>query len=276
MIFVFKKWKRFCKTLKEIGITSVTASSLGFSQNGFLVLKHDVETNVKKAYEMAKIESELGHCGSYYVQAYLMNDPKNVLMLQKMQSMGHEVSYHYDVLDSAHGDFELAKKEFKKNLNIFERNGFQIETVCQHGNPLIERIGYTSNRDFFRRPDIQREYSSISDIMVNFKSNKGIDYLYFSDAGRHFKLIYDPLFNDVNKNDDKDVPYGNLSGLTKAISVGGNYIISTHPHRWCSFAFTYLLKNMVFKIVKFVAKLLYRIPFMKKFISKHYGLAKKL
>jgi len=58
--------------------------------------------------------------------------------------MGHEISYHYDVLDSSHGDMEKAIDEFENNKQRFEELGFALKTVCQHGNPVVERVGYTS------------------------------------------------------------------------------------------------------------------------------------
>ncbi|MBO4572320.1 MAG: hypothetical protein J5762_00930 [Clostridia bacterium] len=276
MIFVYRKWNDFCKKLKERSILSIPAKEVTKDLDSYLVLKHDVETNVKKALKMAKIEHKYGHRGSYYVQAYLMNDDGNIEMLKEMQSMGHEISYHYDVMDSSKGDIEKAKLEFQKNKKIFEENGFNLSTVCQHGNPLIERVGYTSNRDFFRNESVRMLYPDLSDIMVNFKSDRETDYLYYSDAGRKFKLIYDPLFNDVVNSNDKNIPYNNLVNLGKVIDKEGRYIISTHPHRWCSSAIIYELKNIVFKIIKVIARLLYKIPFMKKFMGKYYYLAKKI
>ena len=84
MIFVYKKWESFCKRLAEKGIKSIPAREVDGSITNYLVLKHDVETDVGKAFSMAKIESKYGHRGSYYVQAYLVNDDKNVALLKEM------------------------------------------------------------------------------------------------------------------------------------------------------------------------------------------------
>ena len=276
MIFVYRKWDDFCKRLKEKSIVSIPADEITKDLDNYLVLKHDVETSVKKAFKMAKIENKYGHRGSYYVQAYLMNNEKNIRIFKEMQTLGHEISYHYDVMDSTKGDIERAKTEFEKNKKIFEKHGFVLNTVCQHGNPLIERVGYTSNRDFFRNKSVQQLYPEISDIMVNFKSNRNTDYFYYSDAGRKFRLIYDPMFNDIIDSDDKDIPYNNLVGLSKEIDKTGRYIISTHPHRWCSSAVVYEFKNIMFKVIKAIAKVLYKIPFMKKLMERYYYLAKRI
>lgn len=97
MIFVYKVWEKFCSQLDKEGLHSIPACAVTAGKPSYLVLKHDVETNVPRAYKMASIEYTYGHCGSYYVQAYLLDDPKNVELLKDMQKMGHEISYHYDV-----------------------------------------------------------------------------------------------------------------------------------------------------------------------------------
>ena len=186
MIFVYKRWDDFCEKLASNGIVSIPVREIAPPNLDFLTLKHDVETDVKKAYRLATIEHKYGHRGSYYVQAYLMHDAANIRMLQEMQQMGHEISYHYDVMDSCKGDLEKAIAEFEQNRLLFEQNGFTIETVCQHGNPVVERIGYTSNRDFFRSEKVRALYPHIVDVMVNLKSDVPTNFTYYSDAGRVF------------------------------------------------------------------------------------------
>ena len=276
MIFTYKKWESFCKRLASNEFHSISAKDVSSSNNKYIVLKHDVETNVNRAYALAKIENKYGHKGTYYVQAYLLNNSNNLEILKKIQALGHEVSYHFDVMDSCKGDLDKAIKEFESNKEKFESNGFEIKTLCQHGNPIVERVGYTSNRDFFRSERVKASYPHLSDIMVNFKEKYNTEFTYFSDAGRKFKMIYDPLFNDVVKSDDKDIAYKDLNELFDAIDKDGGNIISTHPHRWTKFAALYLIKAFIFKCIKFVAKILVKIPFMKKFMNRFYYLAKKI
>lgn len=276
MIFVYKKWDAFCKRLAESGIYSIPAKDVSADTKKYLVLKHDVETDVGKALEMARIENKYGHKGSYYVQAYLMADKNNIQKLKQIQDMGHEISYHYDVMDSCRGDIEKAIIEFETNRAVFENSGFNLYTLCQHGNPVVERVGYTSNRDFFRNERVSQMYDSLSDIMVNYKEKHQTDYVYFSDAGRKFKMIYDPINNDVVNSDDKNVSYKDLNELFDNLSKEKGNIISTHPHRWTKSTVKYVVKASIFKVVRFIAKILVKIPFMKKFMSRYYHLAKKM
>jgi len=277
-MFIYKQWEDFCKQLNDEGINSVTALSVLEDKKNkpFLILKHDVETNPLKALRLAEIESKYYHHGSYYVQVYLLNNEKNIRTLKKIQKLGHEVSYHHDVMDSNKGDLVKAKDEFHKNVSLFEEHGFQIKTVCQHGNPVIERDGYTSNRDFFRNSEIQEFFSEISEIMVDYKSRINADYKYISDAGYGWKVIYDPENNDVINNSDKDISLHDLDNVLKFIKQHGSVIISTHPHRWNSNLIKARAKDGIFKLIKATAKALLKIPYMKKFMGRFYYLAKKI
>ncbi len=276
MIFVYKKWEAFCRALSERGRMSIPAREVTGETPSYLVLKHDVETSVGNAFRMAEIEARFGHRGSYYVQAYLLADADNVALLRQMQEMGHEISYHHDVMDSCHGDLDAAITEFEANKQLFEAAGFSLITVCQHGNPIVERVGYTSNRDFFRSERVRDLYPEISDIMVNFGEAHGTSYTYYSDAGRRFKQIYDPLTNDLTDSSEKDIPYEDLTALLPHITAGGSHILSTHPHRWTGSALKYRCKAAAFRVIRGTAKLLIKVPFMKKLMSKYYYLAKKI
>ena len=276
MVFEYKKWDEFCNNLHNAGLISIPACEVDRAIGKFIVLKHDVETDVPRALELARIEHKYGHRGSYYVQAYLMQDQKNIEMLKQMQQMGHEISYHYDVMDSNKGDIEKAIVEFEQNKTIFENNGFHIITVCQHGNPIVERIGYTSNRDFFRSQRVQELYPEIADIMVDYKTKYQTDYTYYSDAGRKFCMIFDPLNNDLVNSDDKNEKYEDLNEVFKAITHRESAILSTHPHRWTKSAVEYTVKNGAFKVIKSTAKALLHIPGMKKLMGRYYYLAKKI
>lgn len=275
MMFIYKTWEAFCRKLDQCGIHSIPACEVTAGKGRFLVLKHDVETDVQRAYQISKIESGYGHRGSYYVQAYLLDAAENVELLKQMGQMGHEISYHYDVLDSCHGDLDGAMEEFEENRKRFEACGFPVRTVCQHGNPVAERVGYTSNRDFFRSRRVRQRYPGMMDIMVNFKQDVPAEYLYFSDAGRKFQLIFDPVNNDIKNSDDRNVPFGSLDAILD-YARRESCIISIHPHRWTKSAAVCLLKLGLFKTVRAAAKLMRRIPLMNRLMSRYYYLAKKL
>lgn len=276
-MFLYRVWDGFCRDLQQNQIYGVTAKDvLSNKRNEFIILKHDVETNPVKALRLAQIEHKYGHCGSYYVQAYLLNTPRYVRTLKKIQELGHEVSYHHDVMDSAKGNIADAIEEFDVNLKKFNDENFDAVTVCQHGNPVIKREGYTSNRDFFRDASVQLRYSGIYDIMVNYKEQINVRYKYISDAGYGWKVIFDPETNDVVPSDDKNIPIESIDEIVGMARGKTPLIISTHPHRWQPNRFVAAIRNVIFRTIRAMARVMMKIPFLRRFMEAHYHLAKKI
>lgn len=278
MFFVYKKWDRFCSDLHKKNIYSIRADELitNRSNKKFLIIKHDVETKPKKALILAKIEAKYNHKCTFYVQANILLKHSNIAILKKIQSLGHEVSYHYDVMDSNKGDINKAIIEFENNIKLFKSNGFDIITLCQHGNPVLNRLNYSSNRDFFRSKLVQTKYPNMFDIMVNYKEKINLGYKYVSDAGFGFKLIFDPINNDIEKNSYNDIVLSNLISVKKFLDLNESMILSIHPHRWSNNYISAILKTYFFKVIRFTTKIFMKIPIIKKILSKFYFLAKKI
>lgn len=275
-MFYYKNWDRFCCALKESRIKLCTGGESLRATEKFIVLKHDVEGSVPNAHKLASIEYKYGICGSYYVQAFLLKDPKNIALLQDMQAMGHEISYHYDVLDAHSGDYDAAQKDFQKYLDEFHYCGFKFKTICQHGNPVKQRIGYSSNRDFFRNEDIRKRYPEFVDMVVNYSKHVHTPYRYISDAGYRWNIITLPETNDLYP-DVKNIKVGNFNKLLELVLQSkDSFIISTHPHRWKNTAIEIYTKICVFRIVKIIVTLLRRVPFIETILNKFYFLAKKI
>lgn len=280
MKFIYSEWDTFCKTLADKKLKSVTAASiLRAAQNGnlsndrFINLKHDVETSPSKALDLARIEHKYGHCATYYVQAYLMTDTNKYIFAQ-IQEMGHEVTYHHDVMDGGKGNLQQALVIYKQNLDKFCRLGFSVETVCQHGNPVSD----FENRDFFRSDIIQTEFPKQADIMVDFMKKIGRKYVYISDVGMSFKIVADPVNSDKVPEVEKYIVLGDIMNVVPELvnHPENSYIISAHPHRYNKSAFTAVSRKMIFVCIKTVAKILFKVPGLKKFLFRFNSITKYL
>lgn len=277
-MFFYNNWEEFCKTIKNSGAIICTAEHSLTLDKGtrFIILKHDVEALVSNAYKLAEIEHRYGISGSYYVQAYLLDDEENVKLLKKMQAWGHEISYHYDVLDANSGDFHAAEVDFIAKSKIFEDLGFRYATICQHGNPVKNRIGYTSNRDFFRNPQIRNRYPQWVDMVVDYSNVAVSTYKYISDAGYRWNIIVEPETNDLHP-DVKNIPLGGFEQLVATISQSNDsFIVSTHPHRWTNMAYKIYIKILIFRIVRTIVMGVRYIPGFKWLLNKFYFVAKKI
>lgn len=278
-MFYYNNWEKFCKAIAESRVYTCTAEeSLTLPMNvHYIVLKHDVEACVPNAYRLASIEHKYGIRGSYYVQAYLMEKADNIRMLKEMQAWGHEISYHYDVLDAHAGDYVAAEEDFIKYSNVFADNGFHYGTICQHGNPVKQRVGYTSNRDFFRNAEIHSHYPNLVDMVVDYSQHIGNrKYRYISDTGYRWNIITLPETNDLYP-EVKNLKIGGFKNLVALIKDSEySYVISTHPHRWMSSAWKINLKIALFRVVRATIMLARHIPGVEYLLNKFYYIAKKI
>lgn len=281
MKFIYSEWDLFCKGLQREGIQSITAREIlrkaqtdeldkGFR---FVNLKHDVESQPQKALDLARIEHKYGHCATYYVQAYLMTE-SNKSIFQEIQKLGHEVTYHHDVIDGAKGELAKAISIYTTNIDKFKSLGFNIQTVCQHGNPVSDY----DNRDFFRSRLVQENFPNHSDIMVDFMHKIGQKYIYISDVGMGFKIVIDPLNLEKRSESEKYIILGDLNNVINELQSNPNasYIVSAHPHRYNKSLLKSTMRKYLFKIIKVVAKTLFLIPGVKKFLFRFNSITKYL
>ena len=225
--FTHRTYEKILRRLIEDNYRFTTLSHSEQLEGKIALLKHDVETKVKKSVAIAKLECDLGVVSTYYVQGYLLLNDRNLRFLRQIQSYGHEVAYHYDVLDNNQGDWHAAAEEFKYYLGLFKMNGFTVDHVCQHGNPLTTRVGYTSNRDFLRNNENKREFGVI-DFMLHTSDLLNRDVRFYSDYGYSFKHI--KHFEKSDKSRPQEENFDELNCFFA--SWGESIAISTHTHRW--------------------------------------------
>ena len=269
-MFVYSEWDKLCFEISSkyncIRVDEIPSQPLN---GAWISIKHDVETNVKKALKIAKIEKKHNIRATYFVQSYLLHD--NIDLLQIISGLGHEVSYHYDVLDSNHGNMDAAIREFSNTVSEFKEVGFEITTVCPHGNPLMQRDGWSSNKDFFRNKDVVNLYPNIFDVVVQAAEVVKSEFIYVSDAGYKWKLIANVDNNDLVNNGDLII-----DNMIELVALHKKVVISSHPHRWSENYFVALFHLTFFKVIRFTAKYFARVGLFKKIMSKFYYLAKKI
>ena len=110
--------------------------------NRVLILRHDVDTDPKTAWKIAKIEHEHGFHSTYYFRLCTANEK----YINLISEMGHEVSYHYEEIGTFAKKHRLKTKEqvynnlgeiqniFIQNLKEFrEKYHLQCKTIASHG-----------------------------------------------------------------------------------------------------------------------------------------------
>ena len=244
--FTLETYQELCETIIKSNYIPLTIEKyLTANKAGkFIILRHDVDRKPERALKMAQIEKNHGISSTYYFRM-----TKKVFqpdIIKKIANMGHEIGYHYEVLDKANGDIDKAIKIFEKELKEF-RELVDIKTVCMHGNAFTKWI----NRDIWQKYNL-RTFDLIGEPYLSIDHN---EVLYLNDTSRtwdpkkyvlvDFVKIKNQFRERIKKTDD-------IIELIKSDKIKQIYI-SAHPQRW-SDGFVEWVKELIGQNVKNVGK----------------------
>ena len=217
----------FCQKVCDTGVSVYTVEKACGNTSDlneqFVIIKHDVEDKPAKAFKLSKIEHSFGITATYYVHSFFLRNPKHAAVLREIVSLGHEIGYHYDVLDNNDGDKNKAIKEFRKALSCFADKGFAVKTVCPHGNPLKKRVGYSSNKDFFLDAEIRKLFDNIVDVYITFPDMLDKDNFTKTHFEKGIKFLKQTIMDlEQNKPLNMQSMRKLVSGLVNSLLVNKN------------------------------------------------------
>jgi len=241
-----------------------------------IILRHDVDRAINRNLAMAKLEHSYGIRSTYYFR-HIEETFKPEIILQ-MAKMGHEIGFHYEVVDKANGDMDKAIEIFRTELEDLRKvtqNVTEINTVCMHGNPLKP----WSNRDLWQKYDF-RDFGLTGEPYLSIDYNK---VFYLTDTGRTWADLKIRVKDTIDRSESKSgEKAGNKSGSKsgnnsnsrsgankkadpRAISSTDDVIrliqsekvsqicLLVHPNRWCE-DFDGWAKELLLQNVKNVGK----------------------
>ena len=136
--------KKYTQLLSILGNGDFTTKN-HFSNGSNIILRHDVDRPPHNVIPMARLEYNNGIKSTYFfrVRPRLYNPE----IISKVMSLGHEIGYHYEVLDKARGDYQKAIQIFENEWKLFKT--WNSVSICMHGNPLSKYI----NKDIWKKYD---------------------------------------------------------------------------------------------------------------------------
>lgn len=143
-----------------------------------VILRHDVDNDLQKALEMAKLEHRYGIQSTYFVlltsNLYNMFSNKSREMVNEMRRLGHTIGLHFDemVYQKEMGNIEKVEQCIRKELDILSEVVETEVTVFSYHRPTKMIL----NADI-TMPNVINAYGS-----TFFK-----DFKYISDSRRHWR-----------------------------------------------------------------------------------------
>ena len=162
--------------IKETGFKVLTLKEYFKQQQdapAFFIIRHDVDRRPENALKMAILESSFEINSTYYFRVNKSVFRKEII--QKIAELGHEIGYHYEVMDKAHGDMGLAGRIFDVELAQL-RELTDISTAAMHGNPLTP----WDNKDFWQHFSLS-QFNLLGEAYISIHNP---DLFYITDTGR--------------------------------------------------------------------------------------------
>jgi len=202
--------------------------SLGKKESSiFSIFRHDVDKLPQSSLLFAKIQNEVGIEGSYYFR--FVPESWNEQIIKQIADMGHEIGYHYETMDTANGDVDLAWDQFRYNLDQL-RKLVNVKTICMHGSPLSK----FDNRDLWKKYDY-RSLDIIGEPYIDIDFN---DVFYLTDTGRCWDGWKVSVRDKVPQQEEwvkKGLVFHSTNDIIKAIEenrLPKKVMFTFHPQRW--------------------------------------------
>lgn len=157
----FAAYKGLLRAVKDTGKYCDYADVVAENRDKFLVLRHDIEFSIDRAYRLSEVETEAGVSSSYFVQitnnAYNAFSDKNIDMLRMMHKNGHFIGLHYH-LGGVENSLDILKKEIRHQSEVLsEMLDVPVDRFSLHrprrehleANIQIEGLINTYGRRFF-------------------------------------------------------------------------------------------------------------------------------
>lgn len=228
MDFTINKYKELVSALKDAGYEFVTYAEYaeGRRADKLIVMRHDVDKLVERARQLAEVENDMGVRASYYFREKFIDDDSDEI--RYIESLGHEVGYHYEDFVMEKGDVDKAYAMFVRNIEKM-RQVADVKTITMHGSPMSR----FDSKDMWRVYDYKK-LGLIGEPQFDVDWD---EMFYLTDTGRSW--------NGVNRRDKvvdfksvweaKGWVYKTTDDVIKAVREGSfpkQLMMTTHPQRW--------------------------------------------
>lgn len=271
MDFTLLSYRNLLETLLSKGFSFITFADF-LAEEGdvanpsrkIIVLRHDVDLKPHNSLATAIIEAELGIKGSYYFR--MVPESFDVEIIKQIASLGHEVGYHYETMDTAslrlnvkreklnerrkEELIDYAYNEFCENLGTF-RKTYPVSTICMHGSPQSE----FDNKDIWKKYNY-KQLGLLGEPYFDIDFN---DFFYLTDTGRCWNGYRFSVRDKMPQQEQwiKDgLVFSRTSDIVRAAHANAlppRIMITVHPQRWTNSPLAWMWE-LLFQNIKNVVK----------------------
>ena len=195
-MFSYNEYKNIIKLVKS-HLPIKDFADITEKTKKYCVVRHDIEFSLDRAYELARLEKNLGISSTYTVQlrnnTYNALSDKNIILIHEIKQLGHKIGLHICPL-------------------LFRSKDEVIQKILLEANTFEKYYGFKIDRFAFHRPNLNPEllawYVQVDDL-INcngelffhyFKKEKPktLNVTYLSDSNNLWKFGH-PLEVDFSK-----------------------------------------------------------------------------
>lgn len=206
-MFSFREYQEIMEIIKSSGKQSDFPAAA--TRESFIIMRHDVEFSVDRAYQLGLFEKENNFYSTYFFQisnnSYNLLSKKNLLLVEKLHTMGHTIGLHFH-LNGLEGKDAIIR-EIKNEISIMNSKfSFQINSFSIH-RPTSEVLSYN-----LQIPEIINAYQAEFFSYIEDMEIEKPEIKYISDARHRWNYGLIP---------DRDTLLSNAKVQ-----------ILTHPYTW--------------------------------------------
>ena len=132
-MFSYEEYRKIIKIMQKSG--KYTTFHEAKNKDEFILMRHDVEFSVDRAYALAQVEKSMDFTSAYFFQwtnnSYNILSKKNTDMIREMHEEGHTIGLHFAV--NGLTEIEEIKEKIMLEMKVLSSMmGFEIETFSVH------------------------------------------------------------------------------------------------------------------------------------------------
>lgn len=195
-MFSYGEYKEIINIIKHSGKQATFREA--YTRDRFIIMRHDVEFSVERAYNLACLENENHFNSTYFFQisnnSYNLLSKKNIDMVKAIHDMGHEVGLHFH-LNGLEKKEDIVSEIKNEMMIVNTKFDFKVDSFSLHRpNPMV--LGYN-----IKIPGLINAYQ---DDFFSFVQNMQIDIpeiKYLSDARHRWNYNLFPDEVTLSSND---------------------------------------------------------------------------